>query len=175
MIDPQGADFVKMRRDVWYGSASGARTHALWGIGAAYRYTEQRLMPGEELHAIGWFRTVGGLREAPDIQREVAALLERWKRDPQRMAIFDRRGNGRIDPDEWKAARRAAEKQVRREQLQQAMEPDIHLLADTNDATRPFIIAAFREEDRLIRYFQRRAAGSLMVAVLASGFLLYKL
>jgi hypothetical protein len=175
VIDPHGADFVKVRRDVWYGNESGARTHALWGIGAAYRYTEQRLMPGEELHTIGAFRTVGGLREAPDTRREVAELLERWKRDPQRMKLFDRRCNGRIDPDEWEAARRAAEKQVQREQLQQAVEPDIHLLADTADATRPFIIAAFREEGRLIRYFQWRAAGCLLAAVLAGGLLLYGL
>jgi hypothetical protein len=175
VIDPHGADFVKVRRDVWYGNESGARTHALWGIGTAYRYTEQRLLPGEELHAIGGFRTVGGLREAPDTRREVAELLERWKRDPQRMAMFDRRRNGRIDPDEWEAARRAAEKQVRREQLQQAVEPDIHLLADTGDPARPFIIAAFREEGRLIRYFQWRAVGCLLAAVLAGGLLLHRL
>ena len=57
VIDPERADFVKTRRDVWYGSASGARIHALWGIGAACRFTEQRILPGEELHVIGLFRT----------------------------------------------------------------------------------------------------------------------
>ena len=114
VINPDGADFIKIRRDVWYGNESGARTHALWGMGAAYRYTEQRLMPGEEVHAIGWFQTVGGLREAPDTRQEVAELLERWKRDPQRMDLFDRRRNGRVDPDEWEAARRAAERKSSR-------------------------------------------------------------
>lgn len=175
VIDPHGADLIKIRRDVWYGGASGARIHALWGLGAAYRYTEQRLIPGEEIHVLGGFRTVGGLREAPDIRREVAALLECWKRDPQRMALFDRNGNGRIDPDEWEAARRAAEKQVRREWLQQTPGPDIHLLADPEDPARPFIIAAFRNERRLIGYFQWRAAGCLFVAVGAGGFLLDRL
>lgn len=175
VINPEGADFIKIRRDVWYGNESGARTHALWGMGAAYRYTEQRLMPGEEVHMIGWFQTVGGLREAPDTRREVAELLERWKRDPQRMDLFDRRRNGRVDPDEWEAARRAAEKQVRRRQLQQAVEPDIHLLAHTGDASRPFIVGAFREEGRLIRYFQWRAAGCLLAAVLAGGWLLSRI
>ncbi len=172
VIDPEGADFIKTRRDVWYGSASGARTHALWGIGAAYRYTEQRILPGEELHAIGLFRTVGGPREAPDTRREVAELLERWKRDPRRMALFDRRRNGRIDPDEWEAARRAAQRQVQREHLRQAAQPDVHLLADPADPARPFIIAAFREEGRLINHFYRRAALSLLVALLAAGYLL---
>ena len=172
VIDPEGADFVKTRRDVWYGSASGARTHALWGIGAAYRYTEQRILPGEELHVIGCFRTVGGLRDAPDTKREVADLLERWKRDPRRMALFDRNRDGRIDPEEWEAARRAAHRQVQKEQLQQAADPDVHLLADPADPARPFVIAAFREEGRLIRYFQWRAAGCLLLALLAGGLLL---
>jgi hypothetical protein len=90
-------------------------------------------LPDEELHVIGLFRTVGGLREAPDTRREVADLLERWKRDPRRMALFDRRRNGRIDPDEWEAARRAAYRQVQREQLQQATQPDVHLMADPGD------------------------------------------
>jgi hypothetical protein len=172
VVDPEGADFIKTRRDVWYGSASGARTHALWGIGAAYRYTEQRILPGEELHVIGQFCTVGGLREAFDTQREVADLLERWKRDPRRMALFDRRRNGRIDPEEWEAARRAAYRQVERQRLQQATQPDVHLMADPGDAARPFIIAAFPEEARLIRYFQWRAAGCLLLALLAGGLLL---
>ena len=172
VVDPDGADFVKTRRDVWYGSLGGARTHALWGIGAAYRYTEQRILPGEELHVIGQFRTVGGLRETPDTRREAADLLERWKRDPRRMALFDRNGDGRIDAGEWEAARRAAYRQVRREQLQYAADPEVHLLADPGDSTRPYIIAAFREESRLIRYFQWRAAGCLLLALVGGGLLL---
>lgn len=172
VIDPEGADFVKTRRDVWYGSMGGARIHAAFGIGASYRYTEQRIFPDEELHIIGQFRTVGGLQEALDTRQEVAALLERWKRDPQRMALFDRNHNGRIDADEWEAARRAAYLQIQREQLQQATTPNVHLLADTSDPTRPFIIAAFRDEGRLIQYFYQRAALALLTAVLAIGYLL---
>ena len=173
VIDPEGAEFIKTRRDVWYGNLSGARTHAAWGIGASYRYTEQRILPGEELHAIGLFRTVGGLREVPDTRGEVAALLERWKRDPQRMTLFDRRRNGRIDPDEWEAARRAARRQVEREQLQRAVEPETHLLADTGDSARPFVIAAFHEEGRLINYFHLWAGGCLLAALLAGGTALW--
>ncbi len=172
VVDPEGADFIKTRRDIWYGSLGGARIHALWGIGAAYRYTEQRILPGEELHVIGQFRTVGGARETLDTRQEVADLLERWKRDPRRMALFDRNGDGRIDAEEWEAARRAAHQQVRREQWQYAASPEVHLLADPGDSGRPYIIAAFREERRLIRYFQWRAAGCLLLALLGGGLLL---
>lgn len=172
VIDPEGAECIKTRRDVWHGDQGGARIYAAFGIGATYRYTEQRIMPGEELHVIGGFRTVGGLREAPDTKRDVAELLERWKRDPQRMDLFDRRRNGRIDPDEWEAVRRAAYLHVQREQLEQATHPDVHLMSNTGDPARPFIIAAFREESRLIRYFQWRSAGCLLPALLAGGTLL---
>ncbi len=174
VIDPEGADFVKTRRDVWYGSMSGARMHAAFGIGASYRYTEQRILPNEKLHVIGQFRTVGGVRDAPDTRRAVAERLECWKRDPQRMALFDRNHNGRIDADEWEAARRAAYLQVQREQLQQATQPDVHLIANPSDYTRPFIIAAFRDEGRLIHYFYWRAAWALLATLLAAGYLLSK-
>ena len=46
------------------------------------------------------------------------------------------------------------------------------LIADPGDSGLPFIVGAFREEDRLIAYFQRRAAGCLSVATLAGCYLL---
>ena len=170
VVDPDGAELTKTTRDVWYGDEIGARVFVLWGIGAHYRYTEQRIMPGEEVHAIGWFRTVGGSTEVPDTRREVAKLLETWKKDPRRMALFDRRKNGRIDPDEWEAARRAAHRQVQRAQLARATEPDIHLLSNTNDRNRPFLIAAL-SEGRLIERYQLKTIFYLLMALLTGGFM----
>ena len=128
VIDPEGADFIKTRREGLvrqpqrgaYPCALGYRRHV-----PLYRATHPARRGLASSSVL--FRTVGGLREAPDTRREVAELLERWKRDPRRMALFDRRRNGRIDPDEWEAARRAAYRQVQREQLQQATQPDVHL------------------------------------------------
>jgi len=57
-------------------------------------------------------------------------------------------------------------------ELEQATHPDVHLMSNTGDPARPFIIAVFREESRLIRYFQWRSAGCLLLALLAGGLLL---
>ena len=169
VIDPDGAEFTKTRRDVWYANDSGCRSFALWGMGARYRYREQRILPGEEVHAIGLFKTVGGSREVLDTRREVAELLEQWKKNARMMALFDRRRNGRIDPDEWEAARRAAHRQVQRAQLERAATPDVHVLSDTRDATRPYLIAAL-SEGRLIRQYQLKTALYLLSTLLLGGY-----
>jgi hypothetical protein len=170
VVDPDGAEFTKTRRDVWYGDGNGSRSFALWGLGARYRFMEQRIMPDEEIHAIGLFKTVGGNREPPDTRREVAELLEQWKRTPRMMALFDRRKNGRIDPDEWEAARRAAHRRVQREQLERTTMPDVNTLSDTGDSARPYLIAALSEA-RLIRKYQIDTGLCLSLVMLASGYL----
>jgi hypothetical protein len=118
VLDPDGAEVIKTGRDVWYGDGGSSRLkgmeHGLpsWlaglrGLSADYRYTEQRILPGEEIHVLGLFRTVAGIGEAPNTRRELSRLLEDWKKDSRRMALFDRNGDGHIDAGEWEAARRA--------------------------------------------------------------------
>ncbi len=175
IVDPDGAEVVKSRREVWYGQAPGgsprpsapARGWSSTAGEARYRYTEQRLIPGEELHALGLFRTVGGASEPVDQRQEAARLLERWKQDPRRMALFDRDGDGRIDEQEWEAARRTARRQVERETLAQALEPGVHLLARTGDPVRPYILAAASEGRLLARY--RFQSGAFLAAAVAGG------
>ncbi len=64
VIDPEGAGVTPAARDIWYGAtprpASGPGGGRRWFSGGRYRYTEQRLHPGEPLFAIGLFETVGG-------------------------------------------------------------------------------------------------------------------
>lgn len=181
VLDPDGAEVIKTSRDVWYGDgcprALAGMEHGLpgWlkglrGFSADYRYTEQRILSGEELHVLGLFRTVGGVSEAPNSRRELSRLLENWKRDPRRMALFDRNGDGQIDADEWEAARRAARHQLDRAQLIRSVDPDVHMLGNPGNPRRPFLISAVSEQ-RLVRSFQRRAAMALMAALLGGGYL----
>ncbi|NJN45785.1 MAG: hypothetical protein HC808_04105 [Candidatus Competibacteraceae bacterium] len=170
VVDPDGAEVIKTTQDRWYGDRHGGRTFALWGIGAQYRNTEQRIMPGEELHIMGWFETAGGHREPPDIRRQVTELLAQWQKDPRRMALFDRRGNGRIDPDEWEAARRAAYRQVERKNLMSSAMPDVHILSNPEDWSQPFLISTVSERG-LINKYRRDALLALLVALLAGAYL----
>ncbi len=175
-VDPEGAEVIKTRKDVWYeqGPRQGEGLEwwlkgALRGFQAQYRYTEQRIAAGEELHVLGRFRTVGGATEPPDYRRETARLLEDWKRNTRRMALFDRDGDGRIDLAEWEAVRLAARRQVEREHLEQAAAPEVHTLAAPSDG-RPYLISTVSEQ-RLLRGLRLRVAGWLLAALGAAGWL----
>lgn len=172
VLDPDGAEFIKATRDVWYSDEYGHRVFSLWGIGADFRHIEQRILIGDEVHAIGLFKTTGGYREPPDTRREVARLLESWKKDPRRIALFDRRKNGRIDPDEWEAVRRAAHRQVQRQQLACFLEPEVHLLSNPGNPGQPYLIAAVSEH-RLIRHYQWQALLYLMIALATGVWLIW--
>lgn len=176
VVDPDGAEVIKTRKDVWYEQGprrgegwGGLLKGALRGFQARYRYTEQRIAAGDELHVLGRFRTEGGPPDPPDYRRETARLLEDWKRDARRMALFDRNGDGRIDEAEWEAARLAARRQVDRAHLQQAVAPEVHTLSDPGDG-RPYLISTVSER-RLLRGLRLRAAGWLLAALGAGGWL----
>lgn len=180
-LDPDGAEVIKTGRDIWYGDGAPCKLagmehelpqwlEGLRGFGADYRYTEQRILPGEEIHVLGLFCTVGGISEAPHTRRELYQLLEDWKKDSRRMALFDRNGDGHIDAEEWEAVRRAAHHQIQRAQLARSVNPDVHMLRNPGDRNRPFLISAVSEY-HLVRRFQRHAAISLLAALLAGGYL----
>ena len=168
VIDPDGAELVNARRHIWYTHEDGTRCFGIGGAGAAYRMIEHRIMPGEEIHVMGRFHSTGQVTDLLDTHREVSLLLEEWKKDPRRMALFDRRKNGRIDPDEWEAARRAAYRQVERQQLERSADPIIHMIGATGDRNRPFLIAALSERGLINRY-RWYAVGWLTIAVLTAG------
>jgi hypothetical protein len=61
-------------------------------------------------------------------------------------------------------------RQVQRAQLERATTPDVHVLSDTPDATRPYLIAAL-SEGRLIRQYQLKTALYLLTVLLVGGYL----
>ncbi len=136
VVDPEGAAVIPGDKRVWYGDAAlplreplhAGRWTAL-AAGGDYRYTEERLLPGAPLYALGWFRTVGGANEAFDTRTEVRELLATWKRDPATLDAFDRNADGRIDQDEWEEAREVAVREVRLRQRKRALQPGIHTLS----------------------------------------------
>lgn len=106
---------------------------------------------GSPLHALGWFRTQSGAHSV-DENAEVIALLREWKANPAELqARFDTDGDGRIDAGEWEAARRAALEQVRRQHLEHAVDPDVHVLSRPRDR-RPFVLSTMPQAELAARY-----------------------
>ena len=187
LIFPKGAKVVKTRRTSWRGDEPMYQNQPAGGIlGSAqavgqflnsisigsqrYRYTEYRIMPGDPLHALGHFRTVGGAAELPDQRRELAGLLEGWKRDEKRMALFDRNGDGNLDVDEWGAAVAAAERQLSRDILSRPDGPVIHTLSNPTNHDRPFLLST-ASESSLVRGYRIRAAAATAGLAISGGCL----
>jgi hypothetical protein len=174
-IDPEGAAVTPTHRNIWYGTSRiPGRYHesdgvwwarAMGQMGKPYRYTEQRIEPGDQIYAIGHFTTHGGAASRFDKDAAVGERLREWKRDQAAMLKrFDENGDGEIDADEWGEARAEAEREVVAEQNQGGGPPPVDVLGRTRDRRRPFVIAA-GTEDEIVDRFKRNAGLLLALAV----------
>jgi hypothetical protein len=181
VVDPEGAEVTPSVHQVWYGDshypngAPLASKDGGWmaslGIGfsvglGSYRYTEERVMPATDLYAIGQFRTLG--TGGGDRDAVVAAVLRDWKRDQaELLKRFDKDGDGKIDLQEWDAARHAAEAKVDAELRERQQAAPINVLADPGVSRRPFILSVESQRDMALRL--RLFAGACLVAFFACG------
>lgn len=166
LIDPRGAEVFPGATDVWYGPTEWPEVRIPNGTGVfgwlvdacmtdKYRYTEYRLQPQEHVHAIGAFRTLGGV-SALDPDSAAADLLHEWKKDQAALlARFDTNHDGTLSAAEWEGARVAARRQVQDARAADTRPPSGNVLADPMDG-RAFLLAA-SDGETLAQRFRRRA------------------
>ena len=154
VIDPEGAQVTPTLKQTWSG---GKQFLSSTSSSKKLRYTEQRINTNDHLYAIGLFRNEGGAGSSMDINEDVRELLREWKRDSERMlAQFDANGDGEIDMQEWESARDAAYKIVKERHADEKITMPTHMLEQTRDRRRPFILSAKPQPDLLVhlnRYF----------------------
>ena len=172
VVDPEGAEVIPGRRERWYGdSGAPVLDHARRGLVRLgqrnYRFTEELILDGHPLYALGLLRTLGGPEALGDVESETAALLRAWKRDPDMMRRLDSNGDGRVDLDEWDEARRLARFQVVRERAERAAEPGTLVLGRPADRRRPYLLAVRSQADlaRAHRLWGWAALGAFVVLV----------
>ncbi len=177
VVDPDGASVIPNQHRRWYGaSARPSITPELGGglLRAAfsgYRYTEELLLPAMPVYALGAFRTQVGGPDSFDEKLDLKELLEKWRGDKKMMAMLDVNKDGQVDQKEWEAARRMAQKKVREEHVQRAVEaPDLHLLARPRDG-RPYILSGVPQAS-LVRRYRMQSAGCIVLAAIGAGVLL---
>lgn len=156
LVEPAGAHLRLRRRDLWQGSSrrpggnqgQGWLESLLAGHGR-YRFTEERIEPGEPIFVLGHLETP---RRGPeDRERLRLALLRVWKQDPRRMRAFDSDGDGRISPDEWERAREKAERLAARSERELSRAPVLSRIRATADPRHPFVISTFTEQELATR------------------------
>jgi len=158
LVDPQGADVIPRRRDRW--------------TKGDHRFTEELLLEGEQLYALGELRAEGGAAQAPAHRSLLSELLTRWKRDqPALLTRFDLDGNGHLDDREWALVRSAAHREATAQgNVLRARQP--HAVMGAGTLGRPFILSNFPPEQLARRWvwWFRVQAGVLMVHGVAWTF-----
>ncbi len=180
VVDPDHAEVVCDDKVTWYGDTSWPQSAPLSGkadrsplsktpfrgkglLGlnnADYRYTEWIILTTQPLYVIGLFQSMSPAAHysVTDITRD---LIRTWKTDPQKIAHFDKDGNGSLDQEEFDAMRKVAQTEAQMEYRERAQQPDIHIIGATEDK-RPFIISVYPEH-QLTKRFRIQAYASLAV------------
>ncbi len=192
IIDPDRAKVTPSGKTVWYGPNAtpgappdrGAGTQhsqtQLFGLpvsvnttfGSNYRYTEETIIPGDPLYAIGLFASVGETDHQAMREAQIKERLSQWKADhPSLLKRFDRNRDGQIDQDEWELARRSARSEVLREQMRETQQA-IHTLSDAGSQRRPLLIST-RDEFDIVRNYRRWALAMLIGFFLLGGLVVW--
>ena len=159
VIDPDGANITPAIKEVWYGNSrtpdpAGSRKRNWFHItGGRYRYTEERIHPADPLYAIGMFKTTGDDKGNSDINNDVRELLKEWKKDSVALLKqYDTNNDNKIDMNEWNRVREAALNQVMTRHSEMKNMPLVHMMSNTCDARRPYLLSAVAELELAKKY-----------------------
>jgi hypothetical protein len=162
-VEPAGATVKVATRQTGYpgnGTVIGAAVEG----GPDEKWVEELIYEGTTLYILGYARPArfigGGLRA-----RTVAAL-RRLKLDPQALRRYDTNGDGRLDADEWQAARGEAEQLAAVEQLREEAAATAVVVLGRSPRGLPFLLAETRSEWDLSRKYSW-AGTFLLVAGMA--------
>jgi hypothetical protein len=176
LVDPEGAEVTPTDRSVWYGhsrhpenrrpdrspvrggfswtwdSSYGGLFSASIGNGR-YRYTEERIYPGNPLYLIGHFRSEDDIHHAAERKQITRDKLRTWKNDQaDLLRRFDVDGDGRIDMQEWEQAQRQAAAEAAREHTERAASRIPHRVSRAPTRGQPFLISTLPQYDLVRRY-----------------------
>jgi len=161
IINPDDAEVIPSKRDVWYGSTfypqSGPKSFLgnHWLIGGRYRYCEKRIHEDDPLYVLGALNSLRRLTVS-SLDEKVAALLRHWKKFPAEiLSRFDTNKNGLIDENEWSDAVRVAKQQIQQELQDTELGVVDNLIEKPLDARQPYLLSALSQQDLIKRYQYR--------------------
>lgn len=138
VIDPAGAEIIARHKDTWQ-------------IGDE-RYTEWKILEGDEVYVLGEFKTLGGSHNLLTHDELVKQVLSEWKQNHANLLRrFDLDNNGMLDMDEWLLARQAAKREARKRLNEARAEPDTHFMLQPHDG-RLYLISNLSPEKLARRY-----------------------
>jgi hypothetical protein len=176
LVGPIGAEVTPTSSQTW--SGDGVRPTVLSTLQSTsftvsnrgYRYHERLITSGTQLTVLGDLRSHTEFGAADQRTREI---LAQWKGDqPTLLAKFDRNHDGKIDPQEWEAARAAAHTEAEATVLHSPIER-VGVVGQTTHG-QPFVIAPL-DGKNLVRREKQYAMAYLAASVLCMGLCLWSL
>lgn len=182
-IDPEGAELRVRHKDVWHSATRGAAINApsssrtmppFGSSGLSYRFTEERINPGDPLYVLGLLKNLGVDVNAPTTGDRMREILRSWKANRAGLhQRFDLNQDGRIDEQEWLLARQAARREAEKAQREEAGRTveGVNLLSRPVASGLPYIISAYTQGELVRRkriYAWLYAAGLLLAGALAA-------
>jgi len=155
VIDPDGAIVTPTVKRCWYGNTYNSQLagNQVLGTAGRYRFTEERIHPGDKIFAMGLFTSVGGASDAPDLTGEIRALLKKWKQNPEKLLhYFDKNKDGQIDVYEWENVRKMAGYFARKKIMNSIPQPVTHLLSKPDNSKQPFLLSTKSQKSLVTHY-----------------------
>lgn len=148
VIFPNGSEIISAHRQTWYEGDA--------------RFTEEYIVPGDQLYVLGDFSTHIPSSGRWDFVNEVASLISIWQSDkPRLLRRFDRNGNGVLDPSEWEAMHLEAARIAKGKQIQTEAAPIVHrVMAPANGYY--YLISSKRPDELASHYRFWRSFGLLL-------------
>lgn len=173
IIDPEGALVEPVFKRTWLGATPqpGGKVIAPWMDGNDYRYTEELILPGEQLYTLGWFTSLDHLRPHP--KERLREVIIAWKNDPMIRQRFDQDGNGQLDIQEFERLREAAWQWIQEEQKEPPYQHTLHLLR-ADPQGRPFILTT-HDPHRLARLLRLQSWLWLAGALIALAWMMHQI
>lgn len=169
LVEPTGAATTCRTVDRWHGSRRDTpkSTRSSWLGGGRYRFTEERILAGEETYVLGRLETPR--RGTAERERLVRHLLRTWKRDPARMAALARSADGQIDLAAWEELRLTAHRIAEQAEARLASAPALSRVTRSTDPRQPYLISTLGELALLGRMRWQAIGGTLAFTLSAAG------
>ena len=139
------------------------------------KWVEEVIIDGTLLYVLG-FAAIKR-REGPTLAEQKIEALRELKHNPQNLQQFDLNGDGKIDEDEWDAARAAVEEKVLKDSLrnrQERRKHEEHIVIGKKKG-RPLIISETHSEENLTARYMYYAIPLFIAAAIATGGAIYLL
>jgi hypothetical protein len=169
-INPEGARVSARVRHEGFPGQEGLMVRSWSGTDPDEKWVEEVIHEGAFLYILGTARPLK--KVGPSLGERLREALRELKNDPQMLKKYDRNGDGRIDTDEWDAARADVEEKILHAQLRQRQTPQSGSatveIGRSYSHTRPFIISQTESEVHLTRSYTWSMAGLFLGALFAA-------